>query len=432
MNFLSSFMSHSRSFFKDFLCLCWPKTKSEKLIFLIIFITYTLFSPFFVFNTFLLDHPGTCCDTFLGFDSQYISTRGFAIISAHPFMAVFSAPIAYLGKLVGLIFGYKANTFFLVLFCTFLISQTQINIRRYLIDIIELDAWKSNVIIFFFAVFASNFAMAISFDSFTFSFFFLTCAVYYFSKKLKNDERISIASGFLMAFTIGGITITNLGKAISVYFFDKLSIKEMLKKQVIIISGFISLYIAFESILYFVFNRQRILEIFDRYEQFSKPEFHLPNETFQTVISRFFGGPMLFPGYQVIERDFPDGPYSVLANYSHIWQYAITFFILALLIWSLWTQIKNRLVLFLILNFLMDIVIHLVFEYGLGESFIYAGHWLFIFPILLGWLLKDRAEWMSKAIMVSLILIAIVTLCNNIFRFHEVYSNFGLEVYGVT
>ncbi|WP_422104212.1 DUF6080 domain-containing protein [Winogradskyella sp.] len=432
MNFISSFLRDSKSFLRDFSTLCLPRTKSERLIFLIIAIAYMAFAPFFVFNTFLLDHPESCCDTFLGFDSQYISRRGFANITAHPFMAVFSVPLTYLGNLIALILGYKAKTFFLVLFCTYLVIQAQIIIRRYLIKIIRLEIWKSNIITFFFAVFASNFALSISFDSFTFSFFLLTAAVYYFSSKLQNDERISTSSGFLLAFSIGGITITNIGKVLSVYFFDRISIKEMLKKQTIILSSFISLFIALTGVLIVFFNRERILDIFVRYEQYSRPDFHLPQETLQTVLSRFFGGPMLLPGYQVIEREFPDGPYTVLANYSEMWPYGITLVVMALLLWAIVSHLKNKLVLFITFNFLMDIVIHIVFEYGLGESFIYAGHWLFIFPILLGWLVKDQGERIGKIIVTFLVLIAVVTLGNNIFRFYEIYNNFGLEVYGIT
>jgi hypothetical protein len=383
-----------------------------------------------VFNTFLLDYPETCCNTFLGFDGQHISRRGFANLTDHPFMAVFSVPIVYIGNLLALILGYKAKTFFLVLFCTFLVVQTQIIIRRYLIKIIGLGVWKSNIITLFFAVFASNFTMAIVYDSFTFSFFLLTVAIYYLSCKLKNDERISISSGFWLAFSIGGVTITNIAKVLSVYFFERITIKEMLRKQTIIFSIFMSLFLALTAILYVLTSRERITDIFWRFGEYSQPWFYLPEEKFQTIISRFFGSPMLMPGYQVVDREWPEGPFTVLSNYTDMWQYGITFFIMALLVWGVWSQRKNRLVLFMVFNFMLDIVIHIVFEYGLGESFIYAGHWLFIFPILLGWLIKDQKERIGKIMVVLLILIAIVTLGNNMYRFYDIYSNFGLEIYG--
>ena len=62
-----------------------------------------------------------------------------------------------------------------------------------------------------------------------------------------------------------------------------------------------------------------------------QPDFYLPHETIQTVLSRFFGGPILFPGYQVIDRSLPDGPYTVLSNYDNFWQYGFTLIVIALL-----------------------------------------------------------------------------------------------------
>ena len=87
---LNQFVKESRDFLKDFYALSLPNTKSERYFFLFISLLYLSFSPFFVFNTFLLDHPESCCDIFYGFDSQYVSRRGFANITAHPFMFLFS------------------------------------------------------------------------------------------------------------------------------------------------------------------------------------------------------------------------------------------------------------------------------------------------------------------------------------------------------
>lgn len=427
---LKPFLKECRVFLREFAVLCVPKTKSEKILFLIVSIGYLAFSPFFIFNTFVLDHPESCCDLFLGYDSQQISRRGFANITAHPFMAFFSVPPAYFGDILAIMFGYKAKTFFLALLTTYLIVQSQVIVRRYLVNIIGLGAWGCNVLAIFFAFFASNFALSMTFDSFSFSFFLLSASTYYFSSKLKDGEEISLTSGILLSLSLGGITITNVAKGFSAYFFDRIPLKKILKKQTIILASFIAMFAGLSTILFYFFNRERIMDIFVRYERWSRPEYHLPEETLQTVISRFFGAPILLPDFNIIDRDFPDGPFTVLTNYDGWWQYGFTLIIMTFLLWSFVTHFKNKLVLFISLNFLMDVVIHIVFEYGLGESFIYAGHWIFSFPILLGWLIKDQNKKIGYTITFIILAFSLIALCNNAFRFYEIYHDFALKYYG--
>lgn len=429
---LKFFFKECIVFLREFAALCIPKTKSEKLFFLIISFVYLAFSRFFIFNTFMLDHPEVSHSTFLGFDTQYIMRRGYGNITAHPFMGFFSAPFAYIGNIFAVIFGYKAKTFFLVLICTYIVVQSQIIVRRYLLNIIGLGVRNSNILTIFFSVFASNFALAMAYESFTFSFFFLSIATYYFSIKLKDKKEITLASGLILGLSIGGITITNLGKILSVYFFDGSHLKKIIKKQIIILSTFFAVFAGFAGILFYFFKRERIFDIFARYDEYTQPDFYLPQETVHTVLSRFFGGPILFPGYQVIDRSLPDGPYTVLSNYDNFWQYGFTLIVIALLLWSIISHINNKLVLFISINFFMDIIIHIFLKYGLGESFIYAGHWIFTYPIFLGWLIKDQNKKVGNLITLVIIGFTLITVCNNTLKFYEIYQHFGLPYYGTT
>ena len=428
---LQQFKLDSISFFKEVIELCKLKTTSERIQFSLLFFTYIGFSTFFVFNTYLLDHPEVNADTFLGFDSQHISRRGFPNITSHPFMAIFSMPPVVIGDVISSVVGLKGKTMFLVFICSYFSVQSQIIVRRYLINIVELDVLSTNIISLFFAFFAYNFAIVMSFDSFAFSFFFLSMATYYFSDQLKRKKNISIASGVLLILTIGGITITNLSKIISVYFFDRIPLKAILKRQIVIMSVFALSLLSLAGSLYFIFNRERIMDLFVRYEYYSRTVFHSPDEIFQTIMSRFFGAPVLLSDYMVIERDLPDGPYILAANYEFYWQYGFVIILLALLLWSIICNYKNRIVLFIVFNFFLDILIHVIFEYGIGEAFIYAGHWLFSFPILLGWLIKSQNKRIGQVVVLAICFLSLATLLNNANAFYELYHNFGLVYFGI-
>lgn len=426
---LSDFFKEPREFLNEFLKLCMPNSRSERIHFILLSTLYLAFSPFFVFNTFLLDHP-EIINLFFGFDNQLISQRGFANVSMHPFMAIFSAPPAYLGDLVASVFGYKGKTIFLVFFCTYLVAQSQVIIRRYLIDIIGLNSKICNAIALFFAVCAYNLVLSMTYEHFTFSFFLLCLATYYFSAKLKADKEVSLSSGLFLSLSLGGITISNISKVLSVYFFDNSSLKTTLKKQVIIFSAYAFLYGCLQVILIYFFAKDKISELYVRYEMFSESRLYPSNEFFQTVISRFFGAPILLPGYTVVDEKFPFGPWGAIVNYTEAWQYAIVIGFFGFLIWSIIVNRKNKLVIFIALNFLFDIVIHVFLKFGLGEAFIYAGHWLFLFPILIGWLIKAYDNRIGYAITSLLVIFTIVLAYNNSLRLYEFYHQFGISYYG--
>jgi len=75
-----------------------------------------------------------------------------------------------------------------------------------------------------------------------------------------------------------------------------------------------------------------------------------------------------------------------LLPYAHIWQYFIIGFILGISVYATFKYCKNRFFLMLILSFLIDAIIHIVFHFGLYEAFIYGAHWIFVVPLIWGWI----------------------------------------------
>ena len=60
--------------------------------------------------------------------------------------------------------------------------------------------------------------------------------------------------------------------------------------------------------------------------------------------------------------------------------------VLILVFWSYFKNFKNKFVQILMLSFFVDIIIHCVLKFGLHTSYIYGGHFIFVVPMMLGWL----------------------------------------------
>lgn len=408
--------------------LFYPKSKEERLFFTICFFLYASFSLFFAFNTYLLDHPIAHSDLVLGFDNQYIFKRGYSNVTAHPFMSVFSMPIVFVGNMLATILGYKFKTVIVLAFSTYLVVQGQVLIRRYLSEIIGLKNIHCNLLVVFFAVSASNLLLSMLYESFTFSFFFLCVMTYYYSYKIKSNQKLHLSIGLIFAFTIGGTTLTNLGKTLTPFFFEKIKIKRIFAKQVLIISAFITTYALFSIMLIYFFGKNRVLDIFKRYENYTDSSLSM-FETVKASISGFFGAPLLLPDFQIIQRALPKGPYTIQILYDTFWQYGFTLAILTMLFFSIIYNWKNKLVLFIAFNLFFDIVLHLFLQYGLNELIIFAGHWVFTFPLLIGWLIKKQNNNVQKVIAGVLIACTLIAVLNNGVRLYELYQ-FGLEYHG--
>jgi hypothetical protein len=142
------------------------------------------------------------------------------------------------------------------------------------------------------------------------------------------------------------------------------------------------------------------------------------------MTSWFWGGSILFPSF--ITRNYTSRTgfeYKALFMdvYSSWASYLFVALIALLLIWSLISNYKNKLVLILGLSLLCDVVIHCVLKFGLHKSYIDGGHFIFVVPMLLGWLFysqRGNPKTISGLWVVLIILFTYLGF-NNIYRLTE-------------
>jgi hypothetical protein len=109
--------------------------------------------------------------------------------------------------------------------------------------------------------------------------------------------------------------------------------------------------------------------------------------------------------------------------YSSVFPYLFIVVLLVLISWSYFKNFKNKWVQVITISFIVDIIIHCVMRFGLHTSYIYGGHFVFVYPLLIGWLFyayRSSPKTLSFLTLTVAILF-VYLLANNVFRMSEFF-----------
>jgi len=399
---------------KDIFVALLPENKKEIWILLISILFYSSYSLFIAINTSVIDYKDLLYDIYFSFDNPIIYRQGYVYLEGHPLMMFMTMPFIALGNILAGALGYKAKTVFLTFLCTVLISFSIVYVYRYLVKIIEIKGYISYLLIAFYAFTSTNLILAFTPESFTITAFFLTFTIYFYSYCIKNKQRIHLAANALFPIVLGGITITNFAKGIIPMLFTDETWKTKIRK-IIIVSLVFLLIIVWIQIQYDFISliHMRLEGNIRMPARGTYPE---------RVFDWLYAAPILFPSLMMFDIKVDGLPFSAISLdfYHHWWQYTFSVLLLAGLGYSIYKNYKNVLVQIIMLLLLEDIVIHAIIMYGLRDGFIYGAHWIFLVPILLGWMYKSIKEEKHKTIFTYTSSILIVFLIvNNLIRLYD-------------
>lgn len=410
--------------FKDFLKTVFPSTKFEVLLFIIFITVYGILGSFIALNYRIIFDDRIPWDAYFSFDNRAIVMTGGGF-ERHPLANYFFDWIREFAFLFS--DGKKDETFRLVLaWCSnFAISLSLIQIYKYLKNIIVLPKKISLLIIAFFAFFSTNILLSFTPETYTYTLFFLVLFNYYAALKMRKGEKIPAPALILAGISVGGLTVTNIVKVYIPLIFEKNIFTQWKKfgNGVLRVLASVAVFL-----LLFLnrldFNFLRFLEkTEEQYEKFSNPK---ATPVWDMITSWFFGGNMLFSGFEVRDYHNKKG-FEYKALFMDVYEswipYIFVAAVLILVIWSSIKNFKNKLVLVLIISFLVDIVIHCILKFGLHTSYIYGGHFVFVYPLLIGWLFyayKNAPKTLSFLYSILWILLIYLVL-NNVFRMEEFF-----------
>ena len=409
----------------DFLKTVFPETKFELLLFTVFLTAYGLLGTAIALNYRIIFDNRIPWDAYFSFDNRAIVMTGGGF-ERHPLANYFFNWIREFAYLFSN--GKKDATFRLALaWCSnFAISLSLIQIYKYLKNIIILPKKISLLLLFFFSFFSTPILLSFTPETYTYTLLFLVLFNYYAALKLRKEEKIPATALALAGVVIGGLTVTNIVKVYIPLLFEKDVFRNWRRFGHLFLRGVISIAV---FVLLFLYRLDfKFLNFLNKsgeqYEKFSNPKV---TPVWDMIASWFFGGNMLFSSF--VTRDYHNKKgfeYKALFMevYTSVLPYVFVSLILILVLWSYLKNFKNKFVQILMLSFLVDLVIHCVLKFGLHTSYIYGGHFIFVVPLLLGWLFnryKDSPKTLSFLYVAVWILFFYLAL-NNLFRMNEFFD----------
>lgn len=373
--------------FINFFKLIFPSTGIELVVFLFFLVAYGYLGSYIAIHHKIIFDSRIPWDAYFSFDNKSIVMTGGSF-ERHPLSYYFFNWIRELallfsdGKMDG---NFR---FALAWFSNIAASLSVLQVFKYLKNIIQLPLIINLLLVLFFGSFSTPILLSFTPENFTYTLFLLTLFNHYSAIKLKKEEKIPALALVLSGITIGGLTVTNIIKVFIPVLFEKDIFRNWRKfgyavlRVALVCISFILLYLNRIDFKYQnIFNKTS-----EQYEKFSNVK---STPIWDMISSYFFGGNILFSNFIIRDKHNMKGyDYKgiVMDVYSSWIPYIFIVVLLGLILWSYYKNLNNKLVHVLIISFLFDIVIHCIMKFGIHTSYIYGGHFVFVYPMLLGWL----------------------------------------------
>ena len=417
--------------FLSFLKIVFPSTNTEAFIFLFFVVVYGANAWSIAENFSIIYDDRIPWDGYFSFDNRAIVQTGGGF-ERHPLSNYFFDVVRDFALWIS---GNRYNSDFrlvLALLSTIVISLANVQIFKYLNNIIQLPLKISLLILAFYGLFVTNILLSFTPETYTYTLLFLSVFNYYSAKKINEDKSISFGASILGSVFIGGLTITNIVKVYIPFLFEKKifwnwkKIGIAVSKMAVSAGVFIFLFL-----LRLDFNVQNFLnKTGEQYDKFSKPKV---TPLWDMISSWFLGGNILFSNYEIRDYHNKDKTFYYKALfmdvYSSVVPYLFVAIILLMTIWAVFKNHKNKLVWMLVITFLFDVLIHCILKFGLHTSYIYGGHFVFVYPLLIGWLFFSFKERKLPLTFLygTLLILTVYLGFTNFYRMSEFYQ--FLETY---
>ena len=380
--------------FLSFLKIVFPSTKTEAFIFLFFVVVYGANAWFIAENFSIIYDNRIPWDAYFSFDNRAIVQTGGGF-ERHPLSNYFFDVIRDFAMWIS---GNRYNSDFrliLALLSTIVISLANVQIFKYLNNIIQLPLIISLLVLAFYGLFVTNILLSFTPETYTYTLLFLSFFNYYSAKKIQEEKTVSFAAAIVGSVFIGGLTITNIVKVYIPFLFEKKifwnwrKIGIAVSKMAVSAGVFIFLFL-----LRLDFNVQNFFsKTGEQYDKFSKPKV---TPLWDMIFSWFLGGNILFSNFEIRDYHNKDKTFFYKALFMDVYSSVVPYFFVAIIllmtIWAVFKNYKNKLVWMLVITFFFDVLIHCVLKFGLHTSYIYGGHFVFVYPLLMGWLFFSFKE----------------------------------------
>jgi hypothetical protein len=398
-----------------------PKGKTQKRLFSVLFLLYAVFSVLMFYRT-NFEFPDDLMDYDIhGWSHIYGQKKSLLLTFCsfrHPLIILILYPVVFVNCIIQLF--ASGELAFHVLFLRFvyniLSALSVVVVYKYCSHFLKLSTFRALLICILFSMFAHVLLLSFNPDTFPLSMFGLLVLIYMTTDSILNNQKIPLASNVILFCFITGTTISSGLKVLFAQLFQKDSLKN--KCKTFILSGSVCTgWILFSFITTCILGKFVFSDwsLDDNTADYIAP---FSSITFMSLFHDFFFEPLLFHH----NYDFWNWAWIGVLKYNTIFPLVASGILYVIVLIALIINIKQRPVLLLLSFFLSDMLIHIVFGYGIYGSYIFALHWLFIVPLLIGWLYY-RLKSKHLKIGLDLIIIGLAVFCaiNNFARLGDLF-----------
>ena len=360
----------------------------------------------YIYSTGLLTPHGNAIGAYLGYDNSFrFTTSGGAWDVSHPLIT----PLYLINRVLLVpLLGEGGALVVMLLGSALLMALVVAGCCGYLRRVVQLGTGRSlllsGLLLSTFTVMTLSFTV----ESYPLSMALLVLSLLCLSGQLKQEKRLSGWHATLWSLVLGGVTLTNFAKPLSLLLLSKEeSLWQRVRKVLLPTLLLLALVVA---VGYFYQQRGAGTE-----EPMLTAQVN-DLLRFQTrsadMVPDFFGHPLLISDLEMRELHgetvLRPTPYACWAMKLLPWG------VVLLLLSMIWVGRCYPLAWAIPLYLAVDVAVHLIGGYGLDEAIIFGGHWVFLVPLALGWLYRVIPRQAYRYMDIALLLLSIYMCAYNL------------------
>lgn len=355
------------------------------------------------------------------FHSRYLNSDTMSLYS-HPGLGILMAPFSALNYIISSISGSNCANFVLAFIQMSMLITETILLKRIINEYIGLKLSLSLILSIFFSGMAYVLLMSFTPDHFAFSQFLLVLYVYLFTRNQQGNRKMMC----FITICTACVTITNgIKLMLSKLLFERKQFKKCLFLNTIVLLSMISVS------MFLTRNDTNSTDIgkMSNQEYEYKTSENTPNNYlekiksiywsyrnwFNTDVSRtnsfvnnMFGQSILFHANSLNKDNV------TMEYYPELWKNIFNILFIIMVVCGIVISLKTKLMQLLLCFLSIDIFIHLACCFGISELYIYSPHYLFIFVISTGYLIKHAVGLIKELIITTIVLMTFTLYIYNI------------------
>lgn len=355
------------------------------------------------------------------FHSRYLNSDTMSLYS-HPGLGILMAPFSALNYIISSISGSNCANFVLAFIQMSMLITETILLKRIINEYIGLKLSLSLILSIFFSGMAYVLLMSFTPDHFAFSQFLLVLYVYLFTRNQQGNRKMMC----FITICTACVTITNgIKLMLSKLLFERKQFKKCLFLNTIVLLSMISVS------MFLTRNDTNSTDIGkmsnqeyeyktsentpNNYLEKIKPIYWSYRNWFNTDVSRtnsfvnnMFGQSILFHANSLNKDNV------TMEYYPELWKNIFNILFIIMVVCGIVISLKTKLMQLLLCFLSIDIFIHLACCFGISELYIYSPHYLFIFVISTGYLIKHAVGLIKELIITTIVLMTFTLYIYNI------------------